>query len=124
MKNPMDRLDRLAETRPWLRIVLDVQKRFGELHGNNLAASIVLQSFLSLFPLLLVVIAIVGFFTAGGNDIAGKLIGELGLTGDAARAVTDAMEVAERSRRAASVIGIIGLLWSGLGLVDALQYGY
>ena len=124
MQNPLERLDRLADRRPWLRVVLDVQKRFGELHANNLGASIVLQAFLSIFPLLLVVMAIVGFFTASGHDLAGRLIGQLGLTGDAARAVTDAMRVAERSRRVATVLGLAGLFWSGLGLVDALQYGY
>jgi membrane protein len=120
----MERLDKFAERRPWLRVILDVQKRFGELHGNNLSASIVLQAFLSIFPLLLVVIAVVGFFSASGHDLAGRLIGQLGLNGDAARAVSDAMHVAERSRRVASVIGVAGLFWSGLGLVDALQYGY
>jgi len=124
MQTPMQRLDRLAERRPWLRIAVDVQKRYGELHGNNLGASIVLQAFLSIFPLLLVVIAVVGFFSASGHDVAGNIIGQLGLNGEAARAVNEAMRVAERSRRAASVVGVAGLLWSGLGLVDALQYGY
>ncbi len=120
----MEHLERLAEGRPRLRFALDVQKRFGELHGNNLGASIVLQAFLSIFPMLLVVIAVVGFFSASGTDVAGRLIAQLGLSGDAARAVSDAMLVAERSRRVASIVGIAGLLWSGLGLVDALQYGY
>ena len=48
----------------------------------------------------------------------------LGLTGDAATTMKDAITAAEESRRAASVIGFVGLLWSGLGLVAALQYAF
>ena len=47
---------------------------------------------------------------------------KLGLTGEAAKMMKDAITQAEASRKAASVIGFIGLLWSGLGLVAALQY--
>jgi membrane protein len=102
-----------------------VQHRFSELRGNNLAAAVTFQAFVSLFPLLLVIVAVVGFVSAtSSSDIAGSVVGGLGLTGDAARAVRDAVAAAEDSRRAASAIGLVGLLWSGLGLVNALQYAY
>ncbi len=100
---------------------LEVQERYGDLHGNNLAAAVTFQSFVSLLPLLLVTAAVVGF-VAGGTDVAGSVVKELGLTGDSARLVTDAVAQAESSKRSASVIGLLGLLWSGLGLVNALQY--
>jgi hypothetical protein len=74
-----------------LEIALRVQDRYGELHGNNLAASVTFQSFISLFPLLLVIVAIIGFFSASsGTDVAGRIIGELGLSGDASQAVSRA----------------------------------
>jgi membrane protein len=38
--------------------------------------------------------------------------------------VLEAIETAEQSRAAASIIGVLGLLWAGLGLVAALQYVY
>ena len=38
--------------------------------------------------------------------------------------MTDAVGAAESSRKSASVVGFLGLLWSGLGLVGALQYAY
>jgi membrane protein len=56
--------------------------------------------------------------------VAGRLISELGLTGEGATAIRNAVATAERSRQAASIVGLAGLLWSGLGLVNALQYGY
>ena len=108
-----------------LEVALRVQDRYGELHGNNLAAAVTFQSFVSLFPLLLVIVAVIGFFSASsGTDVAGRIIGELGLSGDASQAVGDAVTVAEKSRRSASLVGLAGLLWSGLGLVNALQFAY
>jgi membrane protein len=117
-------LDKIGERVPWLRTPIAVQKRYGELQGNNLAASVTLQAFLSLFPLLLVAVAVIGFVAGGGTNVAGSVVKNLGLSGDAARAVRDAVAAAEHSRRAASIIGLAGLLWSGLGLISALQYGY
>jgi membrane protein len=110
---------------PILRMPVAVQKRFGALKGGSLAAAVTLQSFLALFPLLLALVAIVGFFSAhSSTDVAGRIIGEFGLTGDAATAMRDALSTAEESRRTASVVGLVGLAWSGLGLVAALQYAY
>src|SRR3989442_348129 len=40
----------------WAAVGLEVQKRFSELHGGMLARGVTLAAFLSLFPLLLLVI--------------------------------------------------------------------
>ncbi|MGH9265540.1 MAG: YihY/virulence factor BrkB family protein [Acidimicrobiales bacterium] len=117
-----EKLDRFGERWPWFGTLLRVQKRYGELNGNYLASSVTLSAFLSLFPLLLFAIAIIGFFSAGSPNLAADVVERLGLTGDAAGAIDTAIDTAERSRRAASVIGIVGLLWSGLGLIAAFQY--
>lgn len=117
-------LDKIGDRVPFLRTPIAVQKRYSEIQGNHLAASVTLQAFLSLFPLLLVATAAVGFVAGGGTDVAGRVIENLGLTGDAANAVDDAVRAAEGSKRAASIIGLAGLLWSGLGLIAALQYAY
>jgi membrane protein len=50
------------------------------------------------------------------------VISELGLSGKAADTLKTAMEQARASRQAASVVGLGGLLWTGLGVVRALQY--
>jgi membrane protein len=103
---------------------LKVQERFGEVHGSYLAAAVTLTAFLSLFPLMLVVIAVVGFFSQHSSDLAGSVIGHLGLRGEAAKAMTSAIQKAEESKRSASIVGVIGLLWSGLGVVAALQFAF
>lgn len=95
--------------------------RFGAVGGGPLSASIALSTFLSLFPLVLVGIAALGFLSAGDDGFATSLVHDLGLEGRSAEVVTDAISTAEGSRRMASVIGLGGLLWSGLGVVASLQ---
>ncbi|MEA2842603.1 MAG: rane protein [Actinomycetota bacterium] len=106
----------------WLRVALAVQQRYGELNGNYLASAVTLSAFMSLFPLLLVAGSIVGFIASGKPDIGNQVIENLGLTGAAADTVRQMIATAESSRQAASIIGLGGLLWTGLGLVSAMQY--
>lgn len=120
----LDRLRAWARRRPWSRSLLEVQERFGEVHGGFLASAVTLAAFLSLFPLLLLLTAAIGYFAAGDVTLASDATRELGLQGDAARLVTDAIEAAKENRRTASVVGIVGLLSSALGVVAALQHAY
>jgi len=115
------RLDLWADRHRGLRIALDVQQRFGDLQGGIVASAVTLNLFLALFPLILVATAIVGFVASGGKDVAGAVVDNLGLTGTAATTVTDAVAAAARSRRAASIIGLGGLLWSALGVAAAMK---
>jgi membrane protein len=118
-------LDRVAERFPWLKPVAAVHGRFGEVNGNILAAAFTFNAFLSLFPLMLVAVAILGYVAAGSDtDLAKQVVDRLGLTGQAADMVTNTINAAKDSRQAASVVGLAGLLWSGLGLVAALQAAY
>ncbi len=119
-----DRLDRLAARRPWLAWALRVQRRGGELHGNTLASAITLVAFLSLFPLLLVAIAVIGFLAGSSNNFTHHAVEQLGLTGSAAHTVTTAIATAQRSKRVASVVGLLGLLWAGLALAGVLATTY
>ncbi|MEO7428829.1 MAG: YhjD/YihY/BrkB family envelope integrity protein [Acidimicrobiales bacterium] len=106
---------------PWLDAVLRVSDRFGAVGGGPLSSSVALATFVSLFPLLLVVIAIVGFVSSAKSDFAVQLINDLGLRGTAAQTVRDALTTAEGSRKAASIVGLVGLLWSGLGVAGSIQ---
>ncbi len=117
-----EKLARLGERWKWFGTVLAVQARYRELNGNYLASAVTLSAFLSLFPLLLFAIAVIGFFSTKTPTLAGEVINRLGLAGDAARGMTTAIATAQRSRRAASIAGVAGLLWTGLGLVAAFQY--
>jgi len=116
--------DRARARWGWLDAALRVHERFGAIGGGPLSSSIALATFVSLFPLLLVLIAVVGFLSSGSSSFTSDVISELGLHGEAAQAVEDAITVAEDSRQAATIIGLVGLLWAGLAVVGALQNGF
>jgi uncharacterized BrkB/YihY/UPF0761 family membrane protein len=86
-----------------------------------LASSIALAGFLSLFPLLLVGIAVLGFVAHGDVDFPSEVVDQLGLEGEAADQVMSAIDAAEGSRRTATVVGLAGLAWGGLGIAGALE---
>lgn len=113
----------LAARWSWVETAIRVQERFSELRGGYLASAITLAAFLSLFPLLLLATAVVGSFSLR-YDLAGRVIAELGLSGDAANAVRTAVSTAAKGRGIAGPIGAIGLLWSGLGMVAAIEYAF
>jgi membrane protein len=107
----------------WARTALAVQQRFGAVQGGPLASYITLAAFLSLFPLLLVAIAVLGV-VAGRTDVAQTVIDQLSLTGEAAELVRTTLDTASSSKKSASIIGLAGLLWSGLGLVNTLETAF
>ena len=107
----------------WLRTALNVQKRYNEIHGGYLGSAVTLSAFLSLFPLLLAIVGVVGLVSSGADDLPGTVISRLGIDDPTTtKLLRDAFATAEESSKAASAIGIAGLLWSGLGLVAALQF--
>jgi membrane protein len=113
--------DALCRRFPWLRTPLAVHQRVGDVGGGPLSSSIALAGFLSLFPLLLVGIAVLGFVSANDVDFPREVVEQLGLTGRAADQVLTVIGNAEDSRRAASALGLAGLLWAGLGVVGTLE---
>ncbi|HUR18822.1 MAG TPA: YihY/virulence factor BrkB family protein [Acidimicrobiales bacterium] len=116
----------LARRWAWAATILRLQKRFEEVHGNYLASAVTLTAFLALFPLMLFVTGVVGFFSRNSSDLPAEIISRLGIPpgGDAADMLTRAVTKAEESRKAASIVGIFGLFWSGLGLVAAFQFAF
>jgi membrane protein len=115
-------LNRWAERWTVLAVAMRVVERFGEVGGGPLAGSITLSTFLSIFPLLLVGISVVGFISVNQDDFIDSVLDTMGLTGQLADLMTNAIDAAANSRRAASIVGLLGLLWAGLAVVGALSY--
>lgn len=116
----MGKLRKISERRPWLGTMLEVAERFREIRGPQLVNTIALRAFLSIFPLLIVAIAVLGFVAANNEDLAADIIDRLKLSGDLERMFTENLSAAQRSRKAASVVGLISLTWSGLGVIAAV----
>jgi membrane protein len=96
-----------------VRWVRELQRRYNAIGGPTLAGGVTLYGFLALFALLVLGVAVLGFVSADNTHLASDITGELGLTGDAAKIVTDSVAAAQRSRRLTTVFGILGILWLG-----------
>jgi membrane protein len=114
------RLEQTGARHPWLGVSVKVQRRFGEERGANLAAAISMRAFLSLFPVLVLAIAFVGFIGGNPHTVANDIVDALGLSGRAATTITDAVKTAQDTKVASSLIGLVGLLWAGTGLAASL----
>ena len=119
----MKRLRALGQRWPWLDRALDMHERVGEVNGGFIASGITVSVFLSLFPLILLVTAVVGYLAVDDPHVAQNIIDALGLTGSAAKSMSDAVDNASRARQAATVIGFVGLVWAATGVTTALQQG-
>ena len=75
-----ERLQALGRRFPPLGRALAVHERVGEVDGGFVAAGITLSVFVSIFPLLLVAIAVVGFLASGDEELPTRLIDNLLLT--------------------------------------------
>lgn len=118
-----EKLRALGRRWPAFGRALDVQDRVGEINGGFVASAITVSVFIAIFPLLLVAIAVIGFIAKGDDHFTNDLIHHLSLSGSAAKTVESAITRASESRKAASVVGLLGLAWSGSGVAVALQQG-
>jgi membrane protein len=111
----------LHRTVRWIR---DIQRRYSAAGGQVLAGGVALYGFLSLFALLVLAVAVLGFLSAGDANLPQRIVNDLGLSGDAARIVTDGVAAARRSRGVTTVVSSIGILWLGTSLAVAIASVY
>ncbi len=119
---PESALGRFVEGHAWLRITVAVFTRTTELNGNYAANALTLVGFIALFPLLLLIVSVAGVVAGPDSHLVDRVIDFLGLTGRSTDTVMDTLERARASGVTGSVVGVIGLIWSGLSLVAALRY--
>jgi membrane protein len=118
------RVDRVAERAPPLAYALRVIDRYNDIRGNVNANSITLTAFLALFAVTLLAVAAIGFLDATNLDVAKEITQALGLSGDAAKVVTNAVNTARKSARFASVVGFIGVVTVGTSFTNAIGTAY
>lgn len=113
---------RARRSRPALDHLVRAWQRYTADQGNQLAAAVTYFSFLSMFPLLLVGLAILGYALNGNPAATAQVESALrsalpGVGG----IVTQTLHQVAANRAASGIVGIIGLLYSGLGWVDNLR---
>lgn len=118
-----ERLNRLRERWPWLDHTVRAYGRYSADAGDRLAAGVTYFGFLSVFPLIALAFSVLGYVLAGDAqaqaDFVKTLQGNLpGLIGG--KSGIDVNQIV-RAKAGAGVVGLIGLLFAGLGWVDALR---
>lgn len=101
-----------------------IAQRYGELNGRVSAAAITLYGLFALFALCVLAVALVGIVATGNDDVAADIVSWLGLHGDAATTVIDAVNTAQHSAKVASIVGLVGLVWTGSSLAVSVASAY
>src|SRR5439155_18145683 len=97
--------------------------KFGDDEGATYAASIAYYALLSLFPLMLGLVAVLGFFLESGS-VRTQLVDFLsGYLPQAHDLITNNAEQVRNSRGLAGLIAIGGFLWSAKAIFSAINDG-
>jgi membrane protein len=120
-KGVLSHVDRFQRTHRPAGVGFAVFKKFGDDQAGNLAALVAYYAFFSLFPLLLVFTAIVGFVLADDRDAQHRLLdstlNQFPALGDQLRGSIGQMQ----GSGLAVIVGLVAALWAGLGALDAMQ---
>lgn len=120
----VSRVDGYQRTHRWLGLPLAVIYKFFEDQGNYLAAIITYYGLLSLFPLLLLFVTILGYLLRGDPTLQHQLLhsalGQFPILGNELQRSTHALT----GNPAGVIIGAIGALYGGLGVIQAAQNAF
>src|SRR5437660_1806297 len=115
-------LDRRQQRRPRLSFIVAVIKKFADDQGGELAGLIAFYGFVSLFPLLLVLVTVLGFVLQGDPSEKEKILkGTLGQFPLVSDQITHS---GLKGSVAGLAIGVIGALLAGLGITGATQNAF
>ena len=117
-------LDRLQQRHRGLAFGAAVIKKFGDDEAGRMAALIAYYGFVSLFPLLLVLVTVLGFVLEGDqktqSEVLHSTLGQFPIIGDQLQRNIHSL----KGSAGALAIGVIGLLLGGLGIVGATQHAF
>jgi YihY family inner membrane protein len=102
--------------------IVGVVKKYGDDRGGHLAALITYYGFLSLFPLLLVLVTVLGFLLHDNpslrHDLLDSALADFPVIGPQLRKNVGALG----GNGLALAIGLLALIWGSLGVAQAAQY--
>jgi membrane protein len=121
-----DKPGRIAQLRAkyaWFDHLAKAGSRYESANGDFYAAAITYFTILSLFPLLMVGFAVVGFVLASQPHLLDQIDTRITSTvsGDFGHQIVDLMDSAIKSRTSIGLIGLGAALWAGLGWVAKLR---
>ena len=120
-RNLLGRMDRWQRRHSPVAFVVAVWKKFGDDEGGKLVGHLTYRGFLSLFPLLLVTVTILGYVLEGRpdlqQDVLDSAVSQFPVIGDQLRQNVESLN----GNIWALLIGAATALWGGLGVTQAAQ---
>ncbi|KAB1504215.1 inner membrane protein YhjD [Corynebacterium sp. 320] len=118
-------LEKYREKWPWFDHVMRMQERYTDQGGNQFAAGITYFSVLSMFPLLMLVLAITLMVLAGNQEMMDSVTEKISSMGEGGMGDTVNSIVEQATEQAGSIfsIGLLLALWTGLSWIGNLRMG-
>jgi YihY family inner membrane protein len=117
------RVDQLQRRWPVSAFAVAVNQKFGGDNGGTLAGILAYNAFLALFPLLLVLVTVLGIVAGGSSSITHRILhsalADFPVVGTK---LADNIHALHRDSAVSLTIGLVGLLWGSLGAAQAGQY--
>ncbi len=122
LQRGLSRVDGFQQEHPALGFPFAVLKKFGDDRGGNLAALITYYGFVSLFPLLLVSVTVLGYLLHDNPDLQAKILdsalANFPIIGDQIRANVTTVG----GTGIALAVGVLFTLYGGLGIANVTQH--
>jgi membrane protein len=116
-----ERIDRFQQRHPAVGFLLAVRQKFAEDQGGYLAASVTYYAFFSIFPLLLVLVTLLGYALEGDPSLQHRVLdsalADFPVIGPQLQSNVHSL----RGSAAALVVGIAVAVWAGTGVALALE---
>lgn len=117
------RLDAYQQRHEWLAFPVAVVRKFRQDHAGYLSTLVAYYAFFSLFPLLLVLVSVLGFILGNNSQlreqILSALLTQIPVIGNQVNnSITEI-----RGSGIALVLGVAGTLLAGTSVIRALQHG-
>ncbi|MDA8071853.1 MAG: YihY/virulence factor BrkB family protein [Actinomycetota bacterium] len=119
----LERADRTQQRYAPLAFFWAVNKKYGDDNGGSLATLLTYNAFLALFPLLLVLVTVLGMVAGSSSrlthEVVGSALRQFPVIGTRLGANIHALH---RDSAIGLLVGVLGLLWGSLGAAQAGQY--
>jgi YihY family inner membrane protein len=114
-------IDRFQQRHTVLGFPFGVLKKYGDDQGGKKAALLAHYGFLSLFPLLLVFLTLLGYALANDQELQQAVIDTLARQFPVLGSQIEKSISTIKGSGVALAVGILGTLWGGLGITQSFQ---
>lgn len=122
-------VDRFQQSHPPLAFLFGVVKKYGDDQAGSLAALVTYYSFLAIFPLLLLLVTVLGLVAGGShrllNDLLNSALSQFPIIGRGTATepgVLESIRGLKSSSPFGLTVGLLGLAWGSLGASQAGIY--